>query len=156
MEMTFRLTSTAFSDGQRIPKRHSCEGEDLSPPLAWSGAPPATRGFLLLCDDPDAPGGTWHHWCIFNMPATAVELKEGVARSAQVGAMRQAVNDFGEIGYRGPCPPRGHGTHHYHFRLLALDTEQLAVKERAKCKEAETAARSHVIAATELVGTYSR
>lgn len=154
--MTFQLTSTGFSDGQRIPKRFTCEGEDLSPPLAWSGAPPATRSFLLACDDPDAPAGTWHHWSLFNVPATATDLKEGLSRAAHVDAMRQAINDFGEMGYRGPCPPRGHGTHHYHFRLLALDIDQLSVKERAKCKEVETAARSHVIAAAELVGTYSR
>ncbi len=154
--MTFQLTSAGFSEGQRIPKRYTCEGEDLSPPLAWSGAPPATRSFLLACDDPDAPAGTWHHWSLFNMPATVTALKEGLSRRAHVDAMRQAVNDFGEIGYRGPCPPRGHGTHHYHFRLLALDIEQLSVKERAKCKEVEAAARSHVVATAELVGTYSR
>ena len=83
-------------------------------------------------------------------------MEEGLSRRAHVDAMRQAVNDFGEVGYRGPCPPRGHGTHHYHFRLLALDIEQLSVKEQAKCEDAESAARSHVIATAELVGTYSR
>ena len=154
--MAFRLTSTGFSDGQRIPKRYTCEGEDLSPPLAWSGAPPATRSFLLACDDPDAPAGTWHHWCIFGLPATATDLKKGLARRPHLDAMRQAVNDFGEVGYRGPCPPRGHGTHHYHFRLSALDVEQLSVKEQAKCKDVEAVARSHVIGTAELVGTYSR
>ncbi len=154
--MTFRLTSIGFSDGQRIPKRYTCEGEDLSPPLAWSDAPPATRSYLLMCDDPDAPAGTWHHWALFNVPATVPELEEGLSRDADVDAMRQGINDFGEIGYRGPCPPRGHGTHHYHFRLLALNIDKLSVKDRAKCKEVETAARSHVIATAELVGIYSR
>jgi len=154
--MAFRLTSNGFSEGQPIPKRYTCEGEDLSPPLVWCGAPAATHSLLLLCDDPDAPGGTWHHWCLFDVPSTVTELKEAVPRSAQVGAMRQAVNDFGEIGYRGPCPPRGHGAHHYHFRLLALDIQQLAMKDRAKCKAVEAAARSHVIGAVELVGTYAR
>jgi hypothetical protein len=154
--MAFRLASAGFPDGQRIPKRHTCEGEDLSPPLAWSGAPPATRSYLLVCDDPDAPAGTWHHWSVFDVPVAATELKEGVSRDAQVEAMRQAINDFGEIGYRGPCPPRGHGTHHYHFRLMALDVDRLSVKEQAKCKEVAAAARSHVIATAELVGTYSR
>ncbi len=154
--MTFRLTSTGFSDGQRIPKRYTCEGEDLSPPLAWSDAPPATRSYLLMCDDPDAPAGTWRHWSLFNVPATVTELEEGLSRDAHVDAMRQGINDFGEIGYRGPCPPRGHGTHHYHFRLLALNIDKLSVKDRAKCKEVETAARSHVIATAALVGIYSR
>jgi Raf kinase inhibitor-like YbhB/YbcL family protein len=154
--MRFQLASTGFSGGQRIPKRYTCEGEDLSPPLAWSGAPAATRSYLLACDDPDAPAGTWHHWSLFNVPAAVTALKEGLSRRAHVDAMRQAVNDFDAIGYRGPCPPRGHGTHHYHFRLLALDIEQLSVGEQAKCKEVETAARPHVIATAELVGTYSR
>ncbi len=154
--MTFQLTSTAFSGGQRIPKRYSCEGEDLSPPLTWTGAPSATSSFMLVCDDPDAPAGTWHHWALFNVPATMTQLNEGVTRDAHVGAMRQAINDFGETGYRGPSPPHGHGTHHYHFRLLALDVDKLSVNERAKCTEAEAAARSHVIATAELIGTYSR
>jgi Raf kinase inhibitor-like YbhB/YbcL family protein len=154
--MAFRLASAGFPDGQGIPKRYTCEGEDLSPPLAWSGAPPVTRSYLLVCDDPDAPAGTWHHWAVFDVPATATALTEGVPRDAQVDAMRQAINDFGETGYRGPCPPRGHGTHHYHFRLMALDVDRLSVKDRAKCKEVAAAARSHVIASAELVGTYSR
>jgi Raf kinase inhibitor-like YbhB/YbcL family protein len=154
--MGFQLTSTGFSGGQRIPKRYTCEGEDLSPPLAWSDAPPATRSFLLACDDPDAPAGTWHHWALFDIPAVTTTLSEGLPRDAHVQTMRQAINDFGETGYRGPCPPHGHGTHHYRFRLSALNIEKLSVKERAKCKEVEAAARSHVLAAAELIGTYSR
>jgi Raf kinase inhibitor-like YbhB/YbcL family protein len=90
------------------------------------------------------------------VPVTVTQLNEGLSRNAHLDAMRQAINDFGEAGYRGPCPPRGHGTHHYRFRLLALDIDQLPVKERARCKEVEAAARSHVIATAELVGTYSR
>ncbi len=154
--MTFQLTSTGFSGGQRIPKRYTCEGEDLSPPLAWTDAPSAVRSFMLVCDDPDAPAGTWHHWALFDVPATATELNEGLSRDAHIDKMRQAINDFAETGYRGPCPPLGHGTHHYHFRLLALDIDKLSVKERARCKEVEAASRSHVIATAELIGTYSR
>lgn len=154
--MTFQLTSTGFSGGQRIPRRYTCEGEDLSPPLAWTDTPSSARSFMLVCDDPDAPAGTWHHWALFDMPAAVTKLNEGLSHDAHVEAMRQAINDFGEAGYRGPCPPRGHGTHHYHFRMLALDVDKLSVKERAKCKEAEAAARSHVIATAELIGTYSR
>ncbi len=154
--MTFRLTSAEFSDGQRIPKRYTCEGEDRSPLLAWSGVPPATRSYLLACDDPNAPAGIWHHWSLFNVPVAVTALREGLSCHTHVDAMREAVNDFGEIGYRGPCLPPGHGVHHYHFRLLALDIEQLSLKEQAKCKEVEAAARAHVIATTELVGTYFR
>jgi Raf kinase inhibitor-like YbhB/YbcL family protein len=154
--MAFQLTSTGFSGGQRIPKRYTCEGDDLSPPLAWTDPPSATRSFMVVCDDPDAPAGTWHHWALFDVPPTATKLDEGLPRDAHVEAMRQAVNDFGETGYRGPCPPHGHGTHHYHFRMLALDVDKLPLKERARCKEAEAAARSHVVATAELIGTYSR
>jgi Raf kinase inhibitor-like YbhB/YbcL family protein len=154
--MVFRLTSTGFSGGQRIPKRYTCEGEDLSPPLSWSDAPSATRSFMLMCDDPDAPAGNWHHWALFDVPPTVTKLNEGLPRDAHVEAMRQAINDFGETSYGGPCPPCGHGVHHYHFRMLALDVDKLPVKERAKCKEAEAAARAHVVATAELIGTYSR
>jgi hypothetical protein len=154
--MAFQLTSTAFSDGQRIPKRYACDGENLSPPLAWSGAPSTTRSFVLLCDDPDAPAGTWHHWALFDIPATQTELSEGLPREARVQAMRQATNDFVEIGYGGPCPPRGHGAHHYRFRLSALSVDKLSVKERARCKDVERAAHPHVIETADLVGIYSR
>lgn len=151
-----KLTSSAFAAGQPIPSRFSCEGADLSPPLAWSGAPKGTRSFALLCDDPDAPVGTWHHWALFDIPVDTAELAEGYARDAQVGATRQAVNDFGVTGYRGACPPKGHGAHRYHFKLLALDVDKLAIKDGARCKDVEAAAKRHVLARAELIGTYTR
>jgi len=154
--MSMKLISSAIAAGQTIPSRHSCEGADLSPPLRWSGAPEGTRSFALLCDDPDAPAGTWHHWALFDLPAGTTELAEGYPREAHVGVTRQAINDFGVSGYRGPCPPHGHGTHHYHFKLLALGIDKLAVKEGGKCKDVATAARSHVLATAELIGTYAR
>lgn len=154
--MTMTLTSSAFSAGQSIPGRFTCEGADLSPPLAWSGAPKGTRSFALLCDDPDAPAGPWHHWALFDIPAGTTELAEGYTRDAHVGGTRQAVNDFGVRFYRGPCPPKGHGTHHYHLKLLALDIDKLSLKKGATCKEVEVAANSHVIARAELIGTYAR
>ena len=154
--MVFQLTSTAFASGQRIPKRHTCDGGNRSPPLVWTGAPSETRCFVLACDDPDAPTGTWHHWTLFDIPATTLTLNEGLPQEAHIQSMRQAINDFVEIGYGGPCPPRGHGIHHYHFRLAALDIDKLPVRERVRCKEVEKAAQSHVIATAELVGTYSR
>lgn len=154
--MSLSLTSEAFADGQRIPARYTCDGEDLSPPLAWSGAPPGTRSFALFCEDPDAPAGTWHHWAAFDIPAGTTRLAEGVPRAAQVGDLRQASNDFRQPGYGGPCPPKGHGVHRYRFRLLALDLEHLPVAGRPGCRDVARAARPHALASAELVGTYSR
>jgi Raf kinase inhibitor-like YbhB/YbcL family protein len=150
------LASPAFVDGGTIPVRHSCEGADLSPPLAWLGAPAGTRSFAVLCDDPDAPAGTWHHWAIFAIPATTTALVEGVPAAAEVAGMRQAVNDFGRHGYGGPCPPKGHGAHHYHFRLLALDVPTLGLGDDADCREVASAARRHVLAETRLTGLFER
>jgi Raf kinase inhibitor-like YbhB/YbcL family protein len=154
--MALRLTSPAFASGGRVPARYTCDGEDLSPPLAWSGVPAEAQSLALFCDDPDAPAGTWHHWALFDLPPSRTELGAGYPPEAIVDGTRQAINDFGDIGYSGPCPPHGHGTHHYHFRLLALDVAKLRVKDRAKCKEVEAAARSHSIADAELIGLYSR
>ncbi|MFQ5775713.1 MAG: YbhB/YbcL family Raf kinase inhibitor-like protein [Kiloniellaceae bacterium] len=154
--MTFQLSSTAFADGERIPTRYTCEGEDVSPPLAWSGAPEGTRSYALLCDDPDAPGGTWHHWALFDIPAETASLPEAYATDPQVGSTRQAVTDFRRTGYGGPCPPPGHGVHHYHFRVLALAVERLEVAPNPRCPDVAAAARPHVLAEARLVGTYSR
>ncbi len=115
-----RLNSTAFADGSAIPRRFTCDDADLSPPLNWSDAPTGTRSFTLLCDDPDAPAGTWHHWAAYDIPSTLTMLAEGAASDAEQLGFKQAINDFQRPGYGGPCPPRGHGLHHYHFRLLAL------------------------------------
>ena len=153
--MPMQLTSPTFTNGNPIPVRYTCDGEDLSPPLAWSGAPPGTRSFALLCDDPDAPAGTWHHWAVFDVPANVSSIDEGMPREV-AGAIRQALNDFSRFGYGGPCPPRGHGLHHYHFRLLALDVASLGLTGRVRCKEVERAGRPHVLATAELVGTFSR
>lgn len=154
--MAMTLTSTAFSPGSRIPGRCTCEGDDVSPPLAWSGVPAAAKSLVLLCDDPDAPAGTWHHWAAFDIPADQKGLAENLAKAARAGPIRQAINDFRRPGYGGPCPPPGHGTHHYHFRLLALDLAALGLRDGARCVEVEKTARSHVVAEAELIGTYSR
>jgi Raf kinase inhibitor-like YbhB/YbcL family protein len=154
--MTLILTSSAFADGARIPELYSCEGADISPPLAWSGAPDETRSFALLCDDPDAPAGTWTHWAIFDIAADASGLREGYPKGARVDDVRQAVTDFGHAGYGGPCPPRGHGVHHYYFRVLALDVGRLDVPEKATFRDVEKIAEAHVLARADLTGTYSR
>src|SRR6266545_1804348 len=124
--MALEISSTAFAEGSTIPKRYSGDGENLSPPLRWSGAPRKTRSFALVCEDPDAPSGTFRHWAVANIAAAETGMSEGAGRS-QNGHDGVARNDFGHTGYDGPAPPRGHGLHHYHFVLAALDVDRLDV-----------------------------
>jgi len=151
-----RLTSSAITDGSSIPRRYTCDGEDISPPLQWSDPPPETRSFVLLCDDPDAPNGTWHHWAAYDIPLRVTSLAIGSARQAEQQGFKQAINDFQRADYGGPCPPHRHGPHHYHFRLLALSVEHLPVRKNASCRDVEREARKHVLAETTLVGIYER
>ncbi|WFU20893.1 YbhB/YbcL family Raf kinase inhibitor-like protein [Bradyrhizobium sp. CB1717] len=148
-----KLVSSAFADGAAIPRRFTCDGENLSPPLQWSDAPEGARSFVLLCDDPDAPGGTWHHWAVYDIPPATMEFAVNTAQNTR---LKQGGNDFRKMGYGGPCPPHGHGPHHYHFRLLALSMEDLPVKANASCRDIEREARKHVIAEAILVGWYER
>jgi hypothetical protein len=154
--MDLTLSCSAFDDGGRIPARFTCEGQDLSPPLEWSGVPDGTRSLTLVCGDPDAPGGTWYHWAVFDIPMDTNGLEEAYPADAQVGATRQAVTDFRRTGYGGPCPPKGHGVHRYRFHLMALDVTKLPVSDTPDCREVENAAKDHTIAETVLTGTYSR
>jgi Raf kinase inhibitor-like YbhB/YbcL family protein len=149
-----RLTSSTFANDGKIPTRFTCDGADVSPPLAWSGAPKEARSFAIVCSDPDAPNGVWYHWAIFDIPRGMAELHEHCMPDGASPA--QTHNDFGKTGYRGPCPPRGHGRHHYHFELLALDVAQLNLPATAGCRAVEEAARSRALATAELVGVYSR
>jgi Raf kinase inhibitor-like YbhB/YbcL family protein len=151
-----RLTSTDFSEGTTIPRRFTCDGEDVSPALQWTGAPAETKSFVLLCDDPDAPAGVWRHWAAYDIPADRTNLVEGVGQSKIFAEFKQATNDFHRIGYGGPCPPRGHGIHHYHFRLLALSCAQLPTGAAPSCKEVEREARRHALAEAILIGVYQR
>jgi len=154
----FKLSSKEFGASQPIPKRYSSEAKDHSPPLQWEGAPKETKCFALICEDPDAPMGTFVHWVLFGLPSTATGLPENVSKTETVpslGGVKQGMNDFGRIGYGGPCPPRGHGVHHYHFRLHALDAE-LNLHPRATKKQVEDAMSGHILAQAELVGTYER
>jgi Raf kinase inhibitor-like YbhB/YbcL family protein len=148
-----KLVSSAFADGAAVPLRFTCDGENLSPPLQWTDAPARTRSFVLLCDDPEAPAGTWHHRTAYDLPPTVTELAAGAAQNKN---LKQAVNDFRKMGYGGPCPPHGHGPHHYHFRLLALSTDHVAAKTNASCPEVEREARKYNIAEATLVGWYER
>lgn len=151
-----RLTSSAFANNAQIPHRYTCDGDDVSPPLDWSGAPAATRSFVLLCDDPDAPGGTWHHWAAYDIPSEQTRLVEDAAQHSGTYGFQQAINDFQRIGYGGPCPPRRHGRHRYHFRLLALSIEHLPVRGDPSCREVEGEARKRALAEAVLVGLYER
>lgn len=154
----FTLSSSSFRNDQPMPAKHSCEGEDASPALKWEGAPGGTKSFALIADDPDAPGGSWVHWVMYGIPASTTELPENVTKTDKVpglGTVKQGQNDFGRAGYGGPCPPRGHGVHHYHFRLYALDTD-LNLAPRVTRKQLESAMKGHILAQAELVGTYQR
>ncbi len=153
--MPLQIASTAFTEGAPIPAKYTCDGRDVSPPLMWSGAPEGMRSFALIADDPDAPAGTWVHWVLYNLPASTTELPEGVPPAETVaGGGRQGRNDFGRLGYGGPCPPRGR-PHRYFFKLYALDTE-LNLPARATKQEVERAMRGHILADGQLMGTYQR
>ena len=153
--MTIDLISPAFEDGEIIPAKYSCDGEDVSPPLEWSGVPEGTKSFALICDDPDAPIGTWVHWVLWGLPADTTSLPEGVPtdEAIEAGAL-QGKNDFKRIGYGGPCPPGGK-THRYFFKLYALDSG-LDLAPGAKKKDVEKAMKGHILAQGQLVGRYKR
>ncbi|MEZ2144004.1 YbhB/YbcL family Raf kinase inhibitor-like protein [Bradyrhizobium sp. DN5] len=159
--MAFSLTSPAFRDGERIPARYTADGENFSPPLQWSDPPPGTKSFALVVEDPDAPSGTFRHWGLYNIMGERTVLPEGVgggrAKTEDIGKnIGKGVNDFGEPNYQGPAPPRGHGTHHYHFKLAALDVEALSQAPKLAVGDIWKAAQTHLLGQTELVGTYSR
>lgn len=156
--MALLLTSTAFRADGSIPVRHTCDAEDISPALQWSGAPATTRSFVLIVDDPDAPDPkaprmTWVHWVVYDIPAGARDLPEGVTDSQLPPPAREGVNDFRRSAYGGPCPPVGR--HRYFFKLYALDTtlEELDAPTKS---DVEAAMRGHVVAQAQLIGTYQR
>jgi Raf kinase inhibitor-like YbhB/YbcL family protein len=155
------VSSSAFKPGDRIPQRHAChdEGKNVSPPLSWSGVPAGTRELALICDDPDAPSSKpWVHWILFKIPATATGLPEGIAEQRDVkhpSGAQQGLNSWGKVGWGGPLPPEGHGTHHYHFKLYALDAPVTLAPGAGK-EELLRAMTGHVLAEGELIGTYRR
>ena len=152
--MDFKLTSTAFQEGQPIPRQYTCDGVNVSPPLEWSGAPPAAKTFAIICDDPDAPSGTWVHWVVYDLPAENIGLVENLPPTENLKAGGfQGTNDFGKIGYGGPCPPSG--THRYFFKIYALDN-YLSLKVGATKAFVEKAMEGHIVAQGQLMGTYSR
>ncbi|PYJ00900.1 MAG: YbhB/YbcL family Raf kinase inhibitor-like protein [Verrucomicrobia bacterium] len=150
-----QLTSTAFSEGEPIPAKHTCEGKNVSPALKWSGAPAGAKSFALIADDPDAPVGTWVHWVLYDLPASATELAEDLPKGQFLpNGAKQGINDFRHLGYGGPCPPPGKA-HRYFFKLYALDAA-LDLKPGASKKDIEQAMDKHVLAQTQLMGTFKR
>ncbi len=158
--MSIKITSSAFKDGEQIPKKYTGEGDDVSPPLSWSDLPEGTQELVLICDDPDAPKETWVHWVIYKLPANLTGLPEGIPRQPRLknppGAL-QGRNSWPKdnIGYRGPLPPPGHGVHHYHFKLYALEAKLViepGQDESTVLREFE----EHVLGKGDLVGTYQR
>ncbi|MCE5302943.1 MAG: YbhB/YbcL family Raf kinase inhibitor-like protein [Planctomycetaceae bacterium] len=161
-KMTLQLTSAAFTQGHPIPKKYTGDGEDVSPPLAWTGAPEGTKELVLICDDPDAPTDEpWVHWVLYKIPADAKSLGEGVPRKPHLKDPHGAVQGrnswpAGEnLGYRGPKPPPGHGVHHYYFKLYALDSPIHADAGLDKRAVLE-AIHDHILAEGALMGTYQR
>lgn len=148
------LTSTAFKEGQPIPRQYTCDGVNISPPLEWTGVPTAAKTIALIADDPDAPAGTWVHWVLYNVPRENIGFVENVPASENLKAGGfQGKNDFGKIGYGGPCPPSA--THRYFFKIYAIDGE-LPLKAGATKADVEKAMQGHVVAQGQLMGTYSR
>lgn len=153
--MSFALATKAFANGGEIPKKHTCDGADVSPALSWNDAPAGTQSFALIADDPDAPVGTWTHWILWDIPAKSTGLPEGVPKVEESGdGARQGRNDFRHIGFGGPCPPPGK-PHRYFFKLYALDSK-LGVTAGANRSELERAMKGHVLAQAELMGKYGR
>jgi Raf kinase inhibitor-like YbhB/YbcL family protein len=150
------ITSDAFLEGEAIPTKYTCDGDDLSPDLRWSDIPPNTKSLALICEDPDAPSGTFAHWVLFDLPPTVTELPEGVSTAERLanGAV-QGQNDFKRIGYGGPCPPPNDNEHRYYFRIYALDTE-LQLRSGARREDVAPAMLGHVLATGHLMGTYKR
>jgi len=147
--MALQISSPVFSNGSTIPKKYTCDGQDVAPPLEWSGLPKQSKSVALICDDPDAPSGTFTHWVLYNIPASTQKLAEG----ASIGAA--GVNSFGKSGFGGPCPPKKDHAHHYHFHVYARDLEWLGAA-RLSTEDEVKAMNWHIVAEAELVGIYKR
>jgi Raf kinase inhibitor-like YbhB/YbcL family protein len=153
-EMAISVSSSAFQEGGTIPAKYTCDGNDVSPPLKWTGAPEGTKSIALICDDPDAPMGTWVHWVMWNIPPSVHELAENVPPKPDLpDGPRQGISDFRHPGYGGPCPPSG--VHRYYFRIYALDT---VLDSPTSTKKADLlkAMKGHILAEGQLMGKYSR
>lgn len=151
--MDFTLGSPAFAHGEPIPTPYTCDGENNAPPLHWDGAPDA-QSFVLIVDDPDAPGGTFTHWLLYDIPGSQRNLPEGLSNVGALGT--PGMNDFSQVGYGGPCPPREHGAHRYVFTLYALNVPSLMIPAERSRQEIEAGMAGHVVGQAQLIGTYER
>ena len=156
--MTFKIEAESFRHNEMIPARYTCDGQDISPSLTWSGIPAGTKSLVLIVDDPDAPDPaapkmTWVHWVLYNIPAEIQGLEENISAVSLPGGTKEGVNDWGRTGYGGPCPPIGR--HRYFFKLYALDKVLADLQKPTKVK-VEQAFAGHILAKTEIVGTYQR
>ncbi len=151
-----KLESKAFREGESIPKKYTCDGIDVSPPLSWSGAPKETKSFILIMDDPDAPIGTFTHWIVYDIPPHVGGFEEDFPKTPELEGIKQGMNDFGYVGYGGPCPPKGHGTHRYFFKLYALDLSSLELPPGATRRQVEERMKGHILGETSLMGRYKR
>ena len=147
--MALRVSSSAFSNGADIPSKYTCDGQNVAPPLEWSGVPEESKSVAIICDDPDAPSGTFTHWVQYNIPASTHALPERESTGAA------GVNSFGKMGFGGPCPPQKDRAHHYHFHVYALDVDSLGRPGLSK-EDALKAMQGHIVAEGELIGTYQR
>jgi len=153
--MSLQISSNAFSPNESIPPKFTCDGQNVSPQLTWTGLPTTTQSFALIMDDPDAPVGTWVHWVLYDLPPNTRELAENVLNREQLpDGARQGRNDFNKIGYGGPCPPPGK-PHRYFFKLYALDAK-LHLRSGVLKADVERAMQTHIVAQAELIGLYSR
>jgi Raf kinase inhibitor-like YbhB/YbcL family protein len=149
-----RLISTAFNDGEMIPGKYTCDGANVSPPLSWSGVPANAKALALICDDPDAPGKTWVHWVVYDLPAGTGSLPENVSNEANIATGgKQGTSDFRKVGYDGPCPPSG--AHRYYFKIYALDGPT-PLNPGATKDQLLKAIEGHVVAQGQLLGKYQR
>lgn len=155
LAQNFKITSPAFKYGDFIPVKYTCEGEDISPPLKWENVPKGTRSFVLIVEDPDAPIGTFIHWIIYDIPATSTGIVENFPKKPVVNGIKQGINDFGKVGYGGPCPPPGK-PHRYFFKLFAIDKNTLGIPPKARLNEVIKAINGHIIGTSELMGLYKR
>jgi len=154
-DIELSLSSLSFQEGEQIPTKSTCDGQDISPPLAWGEPPAGIRSFVLIMDDPDAPGGTFTHWVLFNIPSDTRKLPEAIPNQAELtSGTLQGKNDFRKIGYNGPCPPAGH-LHRYQLTIYALD-KSLDLKGGASKKQVLDAIQGHILARGQLTGTYQR
>jgi Raf kinase inhibitor-like YbhB/YbcL family protein len=149
VNMAIQITSAAFSEGDKIPRIYTCDDQNISPPLDWTGVPTGTVSLALIMDDPDAPSGIWVHWVMYNLPADTTSLKQAITGSGVDGK-----NDFSKLGYGGPCPPRG-SNHRYYMKLYALDI-RLDLKAGATKAQVESAMRGHILVQGQIMGKYGR